>query len=191
MSIPMGSIKSIERKSSKSVRVEMKDGRKLVLRGTNDVDESNRGIMVEDSRFGRVTVPFNSLEKVVFGEPSGTGNGYMEYIIPRPLKGTVTDEDGKTFTGRIVYDVDEAYTWEMLNGNSLDCGYTIPFDKLQSLSPYNDHVTEVKFKNGIKINLEGSNDVDERNSGILVFTNGEKNDPKYIEWKHLKRIDFE
>jgi len=191
MSIPMGSLKSIERKNSKSVRVEMKDGRKLVLRGTNDVDETNRGIMVEDPRFGRVTVPFNSLEKVEFESASGTGKAYTEFIIPRPLRGTVTDDDGKTYHGRIVYDVDETYTWEMLNGENQEVQYCIPFTLVKSVSPKSEKVTEVKLQSGVTINLEGSNDVDERNSGILIFTSGDNADPKYIDWKHVKQIDFE
>lgn len=49
------------------------------LRGANDVDEDNRGVMVEDPRYGRVTIPWKEFDKVTFSDPAGSGPGYRDY----------------------------------------------------------------------------------------------------------------
>ena len=46
---------AIEKRNRSGSHVELKDGRKMVLEDTNDVDDSLRGIHVDDPRFGRVT----------------------------------------------------------------------------------------------------------------------------------------
>ena len=107
------------------------------------------------------------------------------------MQGTVTDDNGKTYHGRMVYDIDEAYTWEILNGNKSDVEYVIPFEKVVSEEPLSEKVTKVSLRGGEILNLEGTQDVTESNSGILIFTNGEKNDPTYVEWSRVKKIDFE
>ena len=42
----------------------LKDGRRLLLDGSNDVNSSNRGIYVEDERFGRVRVKWDAFDSV-------------------------------------------------------------------------------------------------------------------------------
>ncbi len=190
MSIAMGSIRSISRKSSSSSRVELKDNRQLVLEGTNDVDESNRGIMVEDPRFGRVIVPWDVFEKVTFTDIGNSGTGYHEFPIPKALTGVVTDEDGKTYTGRIVYDLDEAYTCEILSGQSFDVDYHIPFSKIASISPKTSHSSRIELVTGEKITLEGSGDVDSSNNGILIYKDG-NSEPEYLYWEEIASIKFD
>ena len=46
------------------------DGRKLRLRGSNDVDDDNRGILVEDPRYGRVEISWDDFERLEFGDGS-------------------------------------------------------------------------------------------------------------------------
>ena len=107
VSIEMGRIKSIERRSRRASTVVLNDGRELVLDGSNDVNHENRGIMVEDPRYGRVTIGWKSFEKVTFSKPKGSGPGYDDFPARGQLKGTVTTEDGDTYTGRLVIDLDE------------------------------------------------------------------------------------
>ena len=44
--IEFGLVKSIEKKSRRTALVTVKDGRSFRLRGSNDVDEDNKGICV-------------------------------------------------------------------------------------------------------------------------------------------------
>ncbi|HSN89196.1 MAG TPA: hypothetical protein VL025_20695, partial [Thermoanaerobaculia bacterium] len=73
IAVPLGNIKAIERRSLNSSNVILHDGRKLVMSGTNDVDNDNRGIYVDDSRFGRVLISWDAFERVDFSPPPGSG----------------------------------------------------------------------------------------------------------------------
>jgi len=130
LSIEMGKIRSIEKRSSKSSSVELKDGRTIVLRGSNDVDESIRGIFVEDERYGRVKVSWDAFESVEFSDVTKSGKGYADYKPATRLRGTLTDYEEKTYSGAMVFDLDETETWEMLNGSRGDVEYYIPFEMI-------------------------------------------------------------
>ncbi len=106
-----------------------------MLDGTNDVNDDNRGIYVEDARYGRVLVPWDAFERLDFSEPGPSGPAYDDFRPGEPLRGKVTDVDGQTYRGRIVYDVDERETWELLNGDWRDVEYSIPFSLIASIVP--------------------------------------------------------
>lgn len=190
LSIEMGRIKTLERRSRTSSRVVLADGREHVLDGTNDVDDDNRGIYVEDPRYGRVLVPWSAFEKVDFSD-AGSGPGYASFAAGRALAGKVTTNDDRTFSGRLVYDLDEAETWELLNGTDREeIEYSIPFALVKSIVPQRTSASEVTLKSGEKLTLEDSADVDDDNGGVLVYETG-KSRPTYLEWREVKRIDFD
>jgi hypothetical protein len=192
MSIEMGRIRSIARRTRSSATVELKDGRSLVLDGTNDVDSSNRGILVEDPRYGRVEVPWEAFESLEFSDAADSGPGYDQYRGAGQLKGTVTDEEGRTHSGRIVFDLDESEGWEMLNGSSFDIEYVIPFQLVASIEPSGRSASRVKLRSGEDLRLEDSQDVASRNDGLLVLAlEGGDKGATYIEWDDVKRIEFD
>ncbi len=187
LELPMGKIRSIERESRRASRVTLRSGREMVLSGTNDVDDDNRGIYVEDARYGRVLVKWDTFERVDFSEPGSSGPPYDELDDGGPIRGTVTDRDGGKHTGEIVFDLDETQRWEMLNGNSDDIEYTIPFAHVKSIEPGRDR-SDVTLVGGERLTLEDATDVDDSNAGILVISGGEKT---YIAWDDVDRIDFD
>ncbi len=189
MEIPMGRIRSIERQSRRSSRVELSDGRVLRLEGTNDVNDENRGIMVEDRRFGRVTIPWEVFDKITFSTAKGSGRGYGEYPALGPLEGSVTGKDGDKHQGRIVFDTDEEAGWEMLNGSNRDVDYDIPFALVASIERLDAGECRVALRSGEQVVLEDSQDVTDKNAGILVFTGGDKS-RTYLSWSDVSRLDF-
>jgi hypothetical protein len=189
VSLAMGSIRSIEKESRKRARVEVKDGRTLSLHGTNDVDSSIRGIMVEDDRFGRVKISWEAFQKVDFRVESVTGRGYADYKAATPLRGTLTDRDGRTWKGRIVFDLDESESWEILNGERNGVEYSIPFRMVRSIAPHDDETSDVTLKGGLELRLGDSQDVTESNVGILVLPDG--GTEQYVPWERVRRIDFD
>ncbi len=189
VSIEMGRIRSIESNGRRSSTVTLKDGRSIKLSGSNDVNSENRGIMVEDSRYGRVTIGWRAFEKITFSEPDGSGDGYDEYPERGPLNGTVTDDRGKTYKGRIVIDLDEAEGWEILNGDVGHVDFDIPLFMVRMLEPRGHDECRVTLRNGEKLILEDGQDVSDQNAGVLVFTGG--GDPKYIEWDEVEKIEFD
>lgn len=190
VSLPMGTIRSIATESRSSSKVVLRDGRTLVVSGTNDVDASNRGIYVSDPRFGRVLIPWDAFRRVDFDSPGDSGPAYTDFRHGRPLFGKVTTAQGKTWRGRLVYDADETETVETLDGHRRGIEYSIPFARIAFLLPETTNSSRVVLKGGQELRLEGSADVGRENAGVLVFDRGQKN-PRYIPWEEVRRIDFE
>jgi len=189
LSVAMGNIRIIERRSRKSARIVLKDGREEVLDGTNDVNSSNRGILVEDARYGRVEIPWDSFNLVEFFDEGDSGPGYRDYKTPKRLRATVTDRDGEKHRGQLVFDLDETMSWEMLDGSSFDIKYSIPFDRVKSIEPHSSSSAVVVLKGGEEIRLEDSQDVSSKNDGLLVLN--KTDDGTYIHWSEVKRIELE
>ena len=190
MSIEMGKIRSIERHTRNSSKVVLNSGRELILDDTNDVDSGNRGIFVEDPRFGRVLVDWDAFERIELTRPDSSGPPYADFAPARPRSGSVTCEDGEVHRGRIVYDLDEAETWEILGGDRRDVSYFIPFELIAAVVPEGRDASRITLKNGERLELEDSSDVGDGHDGVLVF-GGEEVDPVYLAWDEVRRIDFD
>lgn len=188
LKIEMGKIKSIERQGKKASAVSLKDGRQVVMSGSNDVDSDNRGIFVDDPRYGRVLVSWEAFERLDF-EDSDSGPSYDSFPALGPLKGAVTTTTGLTHKGRIVYDVDEGEGWEILDGQYSGLTYSIPFSMVASVNRLNGSRVRVSLRGGTgDLKLEDTADVTDRNAGVFVLAEGKKT---YVPWEEVKRIDFE
>jgi len=108
--------------------VTLLDGREIVLSDTREVGHGNRGIYVDDRRYGRVLVSWDAFERVDFS-PGGSGPAYGDFPPGRPLTGSVSTRAGGRLTGRLVYDLDESQTIETLDAPSQGVDYTIPLAK--------------------------------------------------------------
>jgi len=190
LSIAMGKIRSIEKAGSKGSHVELQDGRRILLEGSNDVDESIRGIFVEDERYGRVKVSWDAFERVEFRETGKSGRSYDDYKPAGKLRGSVTDTEGGTFKGTLVFDLDEAEGWEMLNGSRNDVEYYIPFQLIRSVEPQRGDASLVKLKNGTELRLEDGQDVAERNAGVIVLTEPGSTE-NYVPWSRVRQVAFD
>jgi len=189
LSIEMGHIRAIEKRNSRGSRVELKDGRELVLEGTNDVDDSMRGIHVDDPRFGRVKVSWEAFERIEFREVADSGRGYDDYKPGRPLTGKVTDTDGATHRGTLIYDLDEARSWELLHGDRDDVEYMIPFEMVRSVEPRRGDSSNVVLTSGVEIVLADGQDVSERNDGVVVLDAGGKE--TYVPWDQVQKVELD
>lgn len=185
--IEFGKVKSIEKDRGGS-NVILESGREMYLRGSNDVNSENRGIIVATD-FGRVDITWRDFEKVTFTEAPSNAPGYGAYSDLKELSGSVTTVNGETLTGKIIFDLDEAYTFEMLQGNDDDIEYIIPMEHVASVSPKNYDYSEVVLKNGTKLTIGDARDVSEENDGVLVFTGGA--DPTFIIWEDIEIIKFD
>ena len=187
VSLRMGTIRSIERRSSGSSKVTLMDGRKLVLSGTNDVDDDNRGIYVEDPRYGRVLIDWDAFERVDF-TPGGSGPGYGAYAPGKPLTGMVTTAEGRKLVGRLVFDLDESETTEMLDGGRNDIEYSIPLALVARVEPRGD-TSRVTLQSGEELVLGDTVDVSDDNAGMLIFEPGSQK-PTFVRWDAVERVDF-
>ncbi len=186
LDIPMGRIRSIEKHRGGS-QVELKDGRTLYLDGTQDVDDSIRGIMVEDERYGRVEVRWDAFDRVVFEEKKSSGRAYNTYNGGGRLDATVTDLDGEELRGHIYFDLDESGGFEFLNGSSVDVEYNIPFQMVSVIEPRGSRSARVQLVSGERVRLGDGQDVSDKNDGVLLMRDGE---PAYLAWEDLEKIEF-
>ncbi|HXT21970.1 MAG TPA: hypothetical protein VN923_14560, partial [Thermoanaerobaculia bacterium] len=187
VSLKMGTIRAIERRGSGSSTVTLSDGRRLVLSDTNDVDDDNRGIYVEDPRYGRVLIEWRAFERVDFKD-GGSGPGYGAFKPGARLTGMVTTVDGRKLVGRLVYDLDESETTEMLDGNRHDVQYSIPFALVASIEPRSD-AARVVLRSGEELLLDDTTDVSDDNAGMLIFE-PKRTSPTYVRWDEVERVDF-
>ena len=185
--ISFGKIAAIERYSSSGATVIMKDGDEMLLRGTNDVNDENRGITICDHNLGQVVVDWDEFERIEF-MPAPKQIKYSDFDGGKLLKGTVYTEDGEEYTGTIRWDNDEEYTWEILDGNSRDVEFDIEFGKIKEIQKRSYRSSTVTLWDGRSFRLSGSNDVDDDNKGIFVMT--DDGDEVEVEWDEFDKVVF-
>lgn len=190
LSIEFGKIQSITRIGNRS-RVVLKSGRELVMSGSNDVGSGHRGVIVMNKDFAAVDVPWDEFDKVTFTDKApGDLLTYDQFKNQKEMSGSVTLKDGTTLSGKIAYDLDEELDCELLQGKYHEFEYTTAFRNVKKITPTGYDRCSVELKNGTKLTLEDAQDVDEKNSGLLIFEKG-KDNPKYITWDRIKEITLD
>lgn len=187
-SIPFEDIRSME-KYGRGVLLITKSGDELELHSSNDVNRENRGIIVNTAGMGRVDIPWKEFEKIVFSNPNdGDVVGYDDFNAPESLSGTVHTVDGNSYSGLIIYDLDESINIEILNGEKDDIEYLIPFRSIKKVIPKNYYYSQISLRDGDLLLLGKSQDVTDSNTGVLVFES--ENNYKYIPWAEIEEIVF-
>jgi hypothetical protein len=194
LSLRFDTIRSIARRSRGSSLVTLLDGREIVLSGTREVGHGNRGIYVDDRRYGRVLVSWDAFQRVDF-TPGGGSPAYDDFPPGRPLTGTVTTRAGVRFVGRLVYDLDESETTETLDAPSQGVDYTIPFGLIASIVPPGRELrgaprARVALHDGEMLQLERAGDLGDGNAGMLIFVDGRQR-PEYVPWTDVEQVDFD
>jgi len=192
-SLRFDTIRSIARRSRFSVLVTLLDGRGIVLSGFREFGPENRGIYVDDRRYGRVLISSDAFERVDFspGAPGDSGPAYGDFPPGRPLTGSVTTRAGRRLAGRLVYDLDESETTETLDAPSQGVNYTIPFGLIASIVPAGrEQRARVSLRSGEELRLERAGDLGEGNAGMLIFVDG-RQPPEYVPWTDVEQVDLD
>ena len=194
LSLRFDTIRSIARNSPDSSLVTLLDGREIVLSGTREVGQGNRGVYVNDRRYGRVRISWEAFERVDFS-PAGSGPAYGDFPPGRPLTGNVTTRAGRRLAGRLVYDLDESETTETLDAPSQGVLYHIPFGLIASIVPAGGEergtqLARVTLQRGEELGLERTGDLGEGNAGMLIFVDGRER-PDYVPWSDVEQVDFD
>jgi hypothetical protein len=183
-------IRSIARRSRDSALVTLLDGRQIALSGHPDVDHDNRGIYVDDRRYGRVLVSWDAFERVDLS-PGGDGPAYGDFPPGRPLTGSVTTLAGRRLAGRLVYDLDESETTDTLDAPSQGVDYTIPFGLIASIvPPGSEERARVTLQSGEELRLEPAGDLGKGNAGLLIFVAGRQR-AEYVPWTEVGQVDLD
>ncbi|WP_420575587.1 hypothetical protein [Ekhidna sp.] len=186
--IAFDKIESIERDGYSSSIVRLKSGRTLDLRGTNDVDDDNKGIIVTVKGLGRVDIEWDDFDRVTFRDAPNSGPSYNSFASPKKIRGAVEVDNGDRHSGEIIFDLDEEYTFELLNGEKDDTKFIIPFSNISEIKPIRSDESEITLKSDDRITLENGQDVSEKNLGVLIKTNSER---VYVPWDRVKKISLD
>jgi hypothetical protein len=194
LSLRFDTIRSIARGSRDGSLVTLLDGREIALSDTREVGHGNRGIYVDDRRYGRVLISWDAFERVDFS-PGGSGPAYGDFPPGRPLTGRVTTRAGHRVAGRLVYDLDESETTETLDAPAQGVDYTIPFGLIASIVPAGGEErglqrARVSLHHGEELQLERTGDLGDRNAGLLIFVDGSPR-PEYVPWSDVEQVDLD
>jgi hypothetical protein len=197
LSLRFDTLRSISRHARDSILVTLLDGREIALSDTRETGPDNRGIYVDDPRYGRALISWDAFERLDFspGTPGGSGPAYGDFPPGRPLKGSVTTRTGRRLAGRLVYDLDESETTETLDAPSQGIDYTIPFNRIASIVlPGSEESGSPRarmiLRDGEKLQLERTGDLGEGNAGLLIFGDSRQR-PQYVPWTDVEKIDLE
>lgn len=190
-SLRFGTIRSIARRSPDSSLVTLLDGREVALSGSRSVGAENRGVYVDDLRYGRVLVSWDAFDRVEFS-PGGSGPAYNDFPPGSPLKGTITTRDGRRLAGRLIYDLDESESTETLDAPARGVNYTIPFGLVASIvlsgpEERGARCAQVTLRDGQQLQLDCTGDLGKGNAGVLVFAAGSQH-PEYVSWSSVDQI---
>lgn len=189
VSLRFSDIRSIT-KSGRGSEVELKTGKSYYLTNSNDVNSGNRGVIVVTPGVGVTKFGWDAFKRVTFTDPSVNPLSFDDFAKPKALSGKVSRLDGDDVKGQIVYDVDETLDLEVLEGEENDIEYIIPMINIKRIVPKNEDYSAVFLKNGTELLLGNSQDVSERNKGVLVFQKGKK-EPEYVRWREITEIIFD
>jgi hypothetical protein len=186
--IPFTKISKI-RKEENGSRITLLSGRSLLLKSSNDVSRNNRGIIVTIPNVGRIDFTwkhFLSLDLLPL--PQSAMTCFSEFNDSERLYGKITNYEGETFEGVIVYDLDEAMDSEILNGFNDELEFSVPFRNVRKIIPKAYNYCLVELKSGQNLFLGDQTDVSGKNSGILIFTGNDNY--KIFDWEDIQKIEF-
>ena len=182
-------IRSIVRQPREGALVATRDGREIVLSG-REVGPENRGVYVDDPRYGRVLVSWEVFERIDFGS-GGRGPAYDDFPPGRPLTGRVTTRDGRRLAGQLVFDLDESETTETLDAPAGGVDYIVPFGRIGSIAlPDSGGRARVTLWSGEELQLERSGDLADGNGGMLIVGD-DPEQPEYVPWAEVAWIDLD
>jgi hypothetical protein len=187
-------IRSIAKGADGGAVVTLADGGQRTLGGTSETGNGNRGLYVDDPRYGRVLVSWDAFERLDF-TAADSGPGYGEFPPGGPLAGTVTTRAGRRLAGRLVYDLDESEVTETLDAPAGGIDYTIPLGLVAAVEPAGPEESgaprsRVTLRSGEELRLEREGDLGEGNAGLLVFVDG-RTQPEYVPWTEVARVDLD
>lgn len=193
-SISFSEIRAVER-SPCGPTVTLKSGKVVPL--CSEPWQDPGPIRVSDPALGLVEVEWDALQSLRFEPPPPTP-GYDAFDGGHPLHGTVVTREGEEVTGRIRWDADEEWSWELLQGSSDDVDFSIEFGNVAHIQRDTTEGAHVSLRDGRSFHLTDGNDVDRDNRGIFIFPapadadEAGQNAPKwrYVAWDDFREARF-
>ncbi len=193
--IAFAEIASIER-SLGGARVVLKSGEALEMHGTNDVDDGNRGVRVFDPSIGMVEVEWDEFGVLRLHPPADGHAEYGSFPGSRALVGTIATQDGEKIAGRIRWDGEHEWSWEVFEGRSDEVKFAIEFGRIERIERIErgeqgqEAGARVTLVDGRSFRMSESPDLEE-GRGIFVFPDSDPSTPwRYVSWEEFREARF-
>jgi len=187
--IAFSDIAMIEWESDRSARVVLHSGEAVVLRGTNDVNEGNRGIEVSNPLFGRALVRWEDFQRVRFEEP--TGDSVPPAFRPgAPIRGSVYAVDGRVLEGVIRWNNAASQQWETVRGWHEDTQLSLEFGAIETLRKTGDEQLAVTLRDGSTFVLDESESFEPEFGSRGVFVTPDGRPTRLVLWRDLDRVEL-
>lgn len=216
--IPFADIRSIARGLA-GARVALKSGEVLHLTGTNDVNRDNRGVRIFDPALGMVKVEWEEFGILRFHPPADArgyesfeggddpaggnvegadGQGWTAAGVRR-LAGVVETRRGERLEGRIRWDAEHEWSWELLEGESEGATFAVEFGSVARIGRGEDDAVAVALVDGSVFELSSSGDPEDQNRGVFVLPDAETGAGasseaaawRYVAWEEFAEVRFD
>ena len=186
--IKFADIAVIEKKDNASL-VTLKDGKTLLLRGTNDVNQGNRGIYVNIPGGVRKDIKWSDFKKLTIQQTDLDWNGqYQQLTQIQLLSGVIELKNGEKINAKqLAFDLNHQSSAELLNVQINGKEHFIPFYLIASISPLNELASTLTLRDGSEYVAYGERYVTRDNNGIMALIE-DKN--QWIQWQEVKTILF-
>ncbi|WP_207423327.1 hypothetical protein [Desertivirga brevis] len=174
-------------KRDRGALVKFRSDSKVFLKNNRDVNATNHGIVVMHPDWGRVVVEWEDFVSARFTK-APDNLGYSSYQKPGRIYAIVKTTDGGVFKGNSIFDLDEQWNVELLEGSSGNTHYQIPFKFIRSLKVNGEQESKVTLIDNRVLTLSNHNDVTGNNWGIVVLLVNSGH--KYIPWNKVREISF-
>jgi hypothetical protein len=177
-----GNMKEMKIINDDDVLIKLKSGGQIKVEdGGNDIGEK---VQVMDPELGIISIDWHNIERIEFlPTPSK-----LNQVFGMPLYGTVEGVRNEKYTGFIVWDNDERLTTDKLDGDSDDGDVSLAFNDVASIER-RGRGSRVITKSGRDLFLDGSNDVNDENRGVMIVT------PNVgvvkFSWDAFRKVTFE
>jgi len=151
--IEFGKVSRIKAEADGSL-VTLKNGQEIFLNKHPDVSASNRGIQVKTRDQGVITIEWAYFISIDFLRPKYASSSYSSFRTPKYLQASVVTTSG-SISGRMVYDLDETWDIELLDGGNAGFHYYLPFFLIKTITPQNYRFSQVETKSGSKRAVRG------------------------------------
>ena len=160
-------------------------------------DRDPRPVRISDPALGLVEVEWDAVRTLRFEASPGL-HGYDDFDGGRPLSGTVVTVDGEGITGRIRWDADEEWSWELLQGSSDNVDFSIEFGNIAHIEREGRDGARVTLTDDRFFHLTGGYDVGRNNRGIFIFRDSAEEaaggrsgtEWRYVDWDDFREVRF-
>ncbi len=183
--IRFGNVRLIERLGRGEAMLTLRSGEHVRMSGrATDLGDGLRALRVDRPGLAEVELGWGDLDVVE--------------LMPAPveahptegrIRGVLRTRSGASFSGAVSWDVDEIYSGDLLDGDVAGERARIPFGEIAAIERYSRRAARVLLRSGEELVLEGTNDVDDSNSGIAV-SDPELGEVK-VSWGEFDRVDFD